>query len=44
MLDQHIRPYSDHAARTWVLIVLEAWCRTFLDRENPLAGPINFKP
>jgi asparagine synthase (glutamine-hydrolysing) len=43
MLGQHLGRGQDHAARIWELIILEAWCRTFLDRENPLAGPLNFK-
>jgi len=43
MLDQHIRRSQDHASRIWELTVLEAWCRTFLDRENPLAAPLKFK-
>ncbi|MBP1779566.1 MAG: asparagine synthase (glutamine-hydrolyzing) [candidate division NC10 bacterium] len=43
MLDQHIRHSQDHASRIWALMILEAWCRTFLDREHPLAGPLTFK-
>lgn len=42
MLDQHLSRSLDHAQRIWALMVLEAWNRTFLDRENPLAGPLNF--
>ncbi len=42
LLDQHIRRSQDHASRIWVLMVLEAWCRTFLDRQDPLAGPLKF--
>ncbi|MCX7019514.1 MAG: asparagine synthase (glutamine-hydrolyzing) [Candidatus Sumerlaeota bacterium] len=40
MLDQHIRGSQNHHYRIWELIMLETWCRTFLDRPNPLAGPI----
>ena len=43
MLGQHIRRSQDHASRIWALMVLEAWCRTFLDRDNPLAGPLKFQ-
>jgi asparagine synthase (glutamine-hydrolysing) len=43
ILDQHIRRSQDHATRIWALMILEAWCRTFLDREDPLAGPLAFK-
>jgi hypothetical protein len=43
MLDQHISRSQDHSSRIWALMVLEAWCRTFLDREDPLAGPLQFK-
>lgn len=43
MLDQHIRRSQDHSSRIWELMVLEAWCRTFFDREAPLAGPLKFK-
>jgi asparagine synthase (glutamine-hydrolysing) len=43
MLDQQISCSQDHASRIWALMVLEAWCRTFLDREDPLAGPRTFK-
>jgi len=42
MLNQHISGSQDHAARIWTLIVLEAWCRTFLDRADPLSGPVRF--
>ncbi len=42
MLDQHISGSLDHAQRIWSLMVFEAWNRTFLDREDPLAGPLKF--
>jgi asparagine synthase (glutamine-hydrolysing) len=43
MLDQHVCGSQDHGTRIWVLMVLEAWCRTFLDRDKPLAGPLKFR-
>ena len=43
MLDQHISRSLDHTARIWALMALEAWCRTFVDRADPLAGPLKFK-
>jgi len=42
ILDQHVKGSLDHASQIWALIVLEAWCRTFLDRTDPLAGPLKF--
>ena len=42
MLNQHISGSQDHSARIWTLIVMEAWCRTFLDRADPLSGPLKF--
>lgn len=42
ILNQHIRGTQDHSARIWALMMLEAWCCTFLDRSNPLAGPMKF--
>ncbi len=43
ILQQHISRGHDHSARIWTLMVLEAWCRTFLDRTDPLTGPLKFK-
>ena len=41
ILDQHLGRQRDHGHRIWALLMLEAWCRTFLDRPDPLAeGPI----
>ncbi len=42
MLDQHISGRLYHAQRIWALMVLEAWNRTFIDRADPLAGPLKF--
>ena len=44
ILDQHLGRQQDHGHRIWELIMLEAWCRTFLDRPDPLAeGPIRLE-
>jgi asparagine synthase (glutamine-hydrolysing) len=43
LLHQHAERTIDHAERIWALMILETWCRTFIDRENPLAGPVSFK-
>ncbi|MCX7019177.1 MAG: asparagine synthase (glutamine-hydrolyzing) [bacterium] len=40
MLTQHLDGSQNHSNRLWALIMFEAWCRTFLDRPDPLAGPI----
>jgi asparagine synthase (glutamine-hydrolysing) len=40
MLGQHLANTQNHHHRIWSLVVFEAWCRTFLDRPDPLAGPI----
>ena len=42
MFEQHMNLSQDHSARIWALMVLEALCRTFHDREDPLAGPLKF--
>lgn len=43
MLNQHLAGAQNHHHRIWVLIMLEAWCRTFLDRQDPLAGPLDLR-
>jgi asparagine synthase (glutamine-hydrolysing) len=44
ILDQHLSRQQNHHHRIWALVMLEAWCRTFLDRPAPLAeGPIRLK-
>lgn len=43
MLDQHVAGSQNHHHRIWALITLEAWCQTFLDRQDPLSGPIRLK-
>lgn len=40
LIEQHMAGRRSHHQRLWALLVFEAWCRTFLDREDPLAGPI----
>jgi len=42
MLRQHINRSQDHSSRIWALMMLEAWCRTFLDRTDPLSGSLKF--
>jgi asparagine synthase (glutamine-hydrolysing) len=39
---QHIEKKRSHRHRLWLLIVFEAWCRTFLDRSDISAGPLSF--
>lgn len=42
ILGRHLSRQQDHGRRIWALVMLEAWCRTFLDRPDPLAeGPIS---
>jgi asparagine synthase (glutamine-hydrolysing) len=41
IVDQHLSGRCDHRTRFWSLLILEAWCRTFLDRPDPLAGPLD---
>ena len=41
--NEHVSGRMNHQHRIWALIMFEAWCRTFLDRPDPLAeGPIRF--
>jgi asparagine synthase (glutamine-hydrolysing) len=40
IVDQHMRGAQNHAHRLWTLLMFEAWARTFLDRSDPLAGPL----
>ncbi len=37
---QHQSGAQNHAHRLWALLMFEAWARTFLDRPDPLAGPL----
>ncbi|MCX7718426.1 MAG: asparagine synthase (glutamine-hydrolyzing) [Candidatus Sumerlaeaceae bacterium] len=39
---QHVEGRQNHQHRIWALVMFEAWCRTFLDRPDPLAGPLSF--
>ena len=41
LFDQHFSGRARHRNRIWLIVVIEAWCRTFLDRSDPLAGPIS---
>lgn len=40
LVKQHMSGKQNHHNRIWALIMFEAWCRTFLDRAEPLSGPI----
>jgi asparagine synthase (glutamine-hydrolysing) len=40
IFDQHMRGAQNHHHRLWTLLMFEAWARTFLDRPDPLAGPL----
>jgi asparagine synthase (glutamine-hydrolysing) len=40
IVDQHLSRRCDHRHRIWSLLIFEVWCRTFLDRPDPLAGPL----
>jgi len=40
IVDQHMRGQQNHSHRLWTLLMFEAWARTFLDRSDPLAGPL----
>ena len=42
LVDEHIARRADHSHRLWTLMMLEAWARTFLDRADPLEGPVSF--
>jgi asparagine synthase (glutamine-hydrolysing) len=42
LVDEHIARRADHSHRLWTLMMLEAWARTFLDRPDPLEGPVSF--
>lgn len=40
ILADHIAKRQNHHHRLWSLLCFEIWCRTFLDRADPAAGPI----
>lgn len=40
LVDQHFSGRCDHRQRVWSLLILEVWCRTFLDRDDPLTGAL----
>ena len=42
LLHQHATGQADHQYRLWTLLMFEAWARTFLDRSDALAGPVEF--
>jgi asparagine synthase (glutamine-hydrolysing) len=41
LFDQHFSGRARHRNRIWLILVIEMWCRTFLDRADPLAGPVS---
>jgi asparagine synthase (glutamine-hydrolysing) len=42
LLDDHTSRRQNNRHRLWTLLMFEAWCQTFLDRPEPLAGPVSF--
>jgi len=44
LIQQHVEGTLDHHNRLWALLMFEAWARTFLDRADPISGPVNFNP
>lgn len=43
LIDDHAAKRLNNRHRLWPLLIFEVWCRTFLDRSDPLTGPIAFK-
>lgn len=43
MYRQHMAGRQNHHHRLWSLIMFEAWARTFLDRADPLEGPLKLQ-
>ena len=40
LIDRHVSGAWDHAARLWCLLMLEVWCRTWLDpADAPMSAP-----
>jgi asparagine synthase (glutamine-hydrolysing) len=42
LFDQHFSGTARHRNRVWLILIIETWCRTFLDRADPLGGPVAF--
>ena len=42
LVRQHVTGQHNHSHRIWSLLMFEAWARTFLDRSDPLDGPMVF--
>jgi len=40
LLNEHDQQRQAHEYRIWALLMLEVWARSFVDRQNPLDGPI----
>jgi asparagine synthase (glutamine-hydrolysing) len=42
LLEEHWSGRQEHQYRLWALLMFELWARTFLDRADPLSGPLTF--
>jgi asparagine synthase (glutamine-hydrolysing) len=42
LVGEHEGRVRNHHYRIWSLLMFEAWARTFIDRADPLAGPMHF--
>jgi hypothetical protein len=42
LLERHASGREDSQYRLWTLMTFEAWARTFMDRHDPLVGPVDF--
>jgi len=42
LVNDHVSGRHAHPHRLWSLLMLETWAQTFLDRQDPLAGPVEF--
>ena len=40
LLDEHTHNRQSHEYRIWALVMLEIWAQSFIDRPDPLQGPI----
>jgi asparagine synthase (glutamine-hydrolysing) len=41
LIREHESGLWNHGGRLWALMSLEVWCRTFLDRQDIMSGPIS---
>jgi asparagine synthase (glutamine-hydrolysing) len=42
LVERHASGREDSQYRLWTLMTFEAWARTFMDRHDPLVGPVDF--